>query len=115
MSTLSAALLPILVLLGVVETHPARECLCESQTQGGEVYYPAAAHPHSPPHVEGARPARRPMCPICLHLVQTSGTLPQVAGLALPASKPAATREAVLSLTRISARKSGVRGPPSFS
>jgi len=112
---LSAALLPVLVLLGIVELHPARECLCESQIESGEVYYPEAAHPHSPIHVEQAKAARRPMCPICLHLLQTSGTLAQVAGLALPTSKPVAIREGVFSLTRISARRSGVRGPPSFS
>jgi hypothetical protein len=112
---LPAALLLVLVLFGLLEIHPAYECVSESQVANGGVYYPAAAHPHSPIHIEEARAARRPMHPVCLHLLQTNGTLPRIAGLELPLSKPAAACDAFLSLTKISARSSGVRGPPSFS
>jgi len=112
-----AALLSTLLLLGSVELHPAGEAH-EPLAQGGVggVYFPEAAHPDEPLHLEQAHPVEVPACPACLLRLQTSGAhLCTVARVAPPEPRTASSIAALPLALRSASRPSGARGPPSLS
>jgi hypothetical protein len=104
------------LLLGAVEWHPAGEPPHALALSAREIYFPSASHPSQPAHLEAATSAERPVCPACLHQLQTGGVhLRSVAALVPPAPEVAAAP--LLSPLRPldASRPSGARGPPSFS
>ncbi|HWM93414.1 MAG TPA: hypothetical protein VN493_21820 [Thermoanaerobaculia bacterium] len=79
------ALLCVALLLGALDLHPA-DAPHEPLSLGGEaVYFPGAAHPGEPVHVESATPVEQPHCAACLHRLETRGACLEPAVLVLPA------------------------------
>src|SRR5688572_6876349 len=78
-------LLCLVLLLGSVDLHPADATHQPLALSGASVYYPAAAHPGQPAHIEQADPVQHPHCAACLLRLQTRGACLQPAGSILPA------------------------------
>jgi hypothetical protein len=113
--SLWAGLFATVLLLGVVDWHPAEES-SHGHSHAGEIYFPSASHPSQPAHFEAAAPAQGPVCPACLHHLRTSGAhLLPVAALVPPAPEAAAAPDLALPSAHGSRRPSGARGPPSLS
>lgn len=111
-----AGALAAVLLLGAVDWHPAGEPPDSLALRAGEVYSPAAKHPHQPAHFEAADLALRPVCPVCLHHLQTSGAHLRVAvGLSLPAPAAVSMPDTGPLPSSGSRRQDAARGPPFFS
>lgn len=85
---LGTGLLCLALLLGALDLHPAHpgEMAHESRVlSGGGPYFPGAAHPGQPIHVEEADPVQRPHCAVCLHRLETRVACLEPAALVLPA------------------------------
>ncbi|HEX6904911.1 MAG TPA: hypothetical protein VF789_34705 [Thermoanaerobaculia bacterium] len=108
-------LIPVL-LLGAVDWHPAEDLHGATASGPGEVYFPGAAHPDQPVHFEQADPAHRPLCPVCVHRMQTSGAyLPLSVVLAPPVRQAREAVEAAPLRSSTALRSSGARAPPVLS
>ena len=102
-------LLCLALLLGALDIHPvegAHEAL-------ERTWYPAAAHPGQPVHMEAADPVQRPHCTACLHRLETRGACLEPAAFVQPADltfrlwlTPAPSAEPG------SRRPDGARAPP---
>jgi hypothetical protein len=79
-----AAALAVAVFLGAVDYHPAGEVHAFGESadaahsahgaDGAEVSFSSTArHPNQPLHLESSEAGTRPLCPLCLHRLQTSG------------------------------------------
>ncbi len=78
--------LAALLLAGAVELHPAGEAA--DPFAGGELYFPAAAHPGQPEHFETSPSAERPHCAACLNRFQGGAAgLPRPLAQAAPARR----------------------------
>lgn len=105
-----------LLLLGVVDLHPAEESHPLAPS-GGSVYFPEAAHPGQPVHFEAVEdPVQRPHCNVCLHRLKTSAEPLRLIAAAAPSSggsglwiAPAPRAD------RGRRRPDGARAPPLFS
>lgn len=106
-------LLGLVLLLGALDLHVQENAREPLSPAGESVYYPGAAHPDLPVHVEQADPVQRPHCAACLHRLETRGAHVQPVSSALPvvltfhlwlAPAPSAAR--------IARSPSGARAPP---
>jgi hypothetical protein len=114
--TLWALLLAPIVLLGTLELHPRGETLHASETSAEHFYSLSARHPGQPAHFEASQEAQRPVCPFCIHQMQTSGAcLRPGPVVSPPAPRLAPASDLASSTAGGSYRPSGARGPPSFS
>ncbi|HEX5757630.1 MAG TPA: hypothetical protein VF121_00390 [Thermoanaerobaculia bacterium] len=106
------AALALLLLAGAVELHPAEEAV--SPLAGPQHYFPEAAHPEQPLHVEAAAAVERPHCTACFRGLQGRGAAPAAGlrqGIApLPERPAGAASPAPLHAPRPSTRD---RAPPS--
>ena len=105
-------LLALVLLLGALDLHvqEAREPLAQA---GESLYFPGAAHPGQPVHIEEADPAEQPHCAACLHRLQTSGAHVQPPSSALPAEPTIHLWHAPApNPFRIARSPSGARAPP---
>lgn len=106
-----------LLLLGVVDLHPAGESHLPLAPSGGSVYFPEASHPGQPVHFEAVDdPVQQPHCDACLHRLKTSAEPLRLIAAAAPSSggsglwiAPAPRAD------RGSRRPDGARAPPLFS
>ncbi|HYO13731.1 MAG TPA: hypothetical protein VE685_11105 [Thermoanaerobaculia bacterium] len=109
-------LLLALLVPGAVDFHAAEEAHDLLPSLGGGVYFPEAAHPDQPLHLERADPVQRPHCPACLLHLQVRGMdLRAAVRIAPPMGRTAVTRAADASAASASRRPSGARAPPSLS
>jgi len=84
-----AGLLAAILLLGVVDLHAPGDVLDSLGHLQEGTYSASARHPGQPAHFEPSADAKRPVCPICLHLLRTSGVhLVAVRGLIEAAAGP---------------------------
>jgi hypothetical protein len=77
--------LAVLLLAGTLEIHPADEAA--NPLGAPELYFPGAAHPEQPAHIETSAAVERPHCPACLNRVQGGA-----AGLPSPLEQAAPLR-----------------------
>jgi hypothetical protein len=78
--------LAALLLAGSLDLHPADEGA--EPFAGGELYFPAAAHPEQPEHLETSPSAERPHCAACLNRYQGGAAgLPRPLAQAAPARR----------------------------
>lgn len=111
-----AILLAALVLFSGLDLHLDGKGHGLLPSGGDDVHVFEALHPDQPPHMEAAHPAKRPLCPACLHNLQTRGShLRAAAVLAPPAACLAPAREARWVPAGSSRCPSGARAPPSLS
>ena len=109
-------LLLALLLPGSVDFHPVEEGHDLLASHAEEVYFPAAAHPDQPLHMEPAHPVQRPHCPACLHQQQIRGMdLGAAVRILPPVPRAAAAYESCVDAACASRRPSGARAPPSLS
>lgn len=112
LGSLGHGLLGLVLLLGAIDVHPA-ERVHELPGIGETLYFPGAAHPGQPIHIEEADPVQRPHCAACLLRLETRGACLQPAALVLPADL---TFRLWLAPTPSAApgsrRPSGARAPP---
>src|SRR5688572_28778094 len=73
LSALGTGLLCLALLLGALDFHPAEGGHESPVLAGSALYFPGAAHPGQPIHVEEADPVQRPHCAVCLHRLETRG------------------------------------------
>lgn len=109
---LAHGLLCAVLLLGVVDIHPDKESP-EPLAGAESVYFPAAAHPGQPVHMETASPVAHPRCAACLLHLQTRGAhLQSVSAILPPAAlrylQPVPESRAVRGVRSLS----GARAPP---
>lgn len=111
-----ALLLVALLLPGVLDLHPAGE-QHEPLAAGVQgVYYPEAAHPDQPIHLEQGSPVKVPPCLACLHRLETSGVhLREVARVAPPVPQAPVGCETGPLPVRTASRPSAARAPPSLT
>lgn len=106
-------LLCLALLLGSVDLHSADATHEPLALSSGSVYYPAAAHPGQPAHIEQADPVQHPHCAACLLRLQTRGACLQPAGSILPADLTFRLCLAPApSAALVARRSSGARAPP---
>ncbi len=109
-----ASLLAAFLLLGAVDLHSPGEALDSLAHPQGETYSLTARHPGQPVHFEASCDAKRPVCPVCLHHLRTSGAhLLAVAGLEPLARRDAGIQSRPLLSDYDLRGPSGARGPPS--
>jgi hypothetical protein len=109
-------LLAVVLLLGVVDLHPAGDLHDSLAPHGGGVYFPSAQHPDKPTHFEPAQAATQPHCPVCLHRLQTSGAhLPPAVFTAPPQERDSAACAYAPVAAGESWRPTSARAPPTFS
>jgi hypothetical protein len=104
----------LLSLLPALDLHANGEPLDEHLPGAAqEIYYPSASHPGARPHLDAAHTAVRPLCPACLHRMQTAGAdAPPLVAIAAPDAvvvRVAVERSALLVGDGHSA---GARAPP---
>jgi hypothetical protein len=109
-----ASLLAVLLLLGAVDLHAPGDTLASlGHLQEGS-YSASARHPGQPAHFEPSDDAQRPVCPICLHLLRTSGAhILAVRGLEPLARRAAGVQDLAPSSLQGVRSLSGARAPPS--
>jgi hypothetical protein len=108
-----AGLLAAFLLLGTVDLHAPGDVLDSLGHLQEGTYSASARHPGQPAHFEPSADAKRPVCPICLHLLRTSGVhLVAVRGLEPLASRIAGALDFVPSSRRGVRSQSGARAPP---
>jgi hypothetical protein len=114
----AAALLAALLLLGGIESHAASEA--HDPVAGlaglaghGEVFFPGASHPVAPLHTEEAAATQRPLCAVCLKLLEGNGA-PTAPAARLPAPLAARPLSAGggVAPRRPPRAASGARAPP---
>lgn len=104
------------LLLGAFDWHLAGEPPEALVPRAGEIYFPGASHPDQPAHLEAAIPAQRPVCPTCLHNLQTSGGHLRAVRAVAPSTLATSALPDLVPLTAGgSHRPSPARGPPSIS
>ena len=110
---LGHGLLGLALLLSALDLHPIEETHDALALAGERLYFPGAAHPGQPIHVEQADPVQRPHCSACIQRLETRGACLQPAAQVLPADltfhlwlAPAPSAEPG------SRRPSGARAPP---
>jgi hypothetical protein len=114
--TLWALLLAPSVLLGTLELHPRGETLHTAEAPAEHSYSLSAKHPGQPAHFEASQEAQRPVCPFCIHQMQTHGARLRPGPVVPPPAPRLAPAADLSSATAGGAhRPSGARGPPSFS
>lgn len=84
-----------------------------SEGQPDGIYYPEAAHPDQPAHIEQATAQERPACAACLLRLQARGASlgPAIAVAPLPARERVQLPE-ILAAGRVLGRTAGARAPP---
>jgi hypothetical protein len=108
-----AGVLAVLLLLGAVDLHAPGDVLDPLGHSQEGTYSASARHPGQPAHFEPSADAKRPVCPICLHLLRTSGVhLVAVRGLEPLTSRITGVLDLVLSSRRGVRSRSGARAPP---
>lgn len=85
LSALGTGLLCLALLLGALDIHPVEGAHESPVLAGSALYFPGAAHPGQPIHVEEADPVQRPHCALCLHRLETRGACLEPAVLVRPA------------------------------
>ncbi len=111
-----ALLLTAVVLLGTLELHPAGEASHALIASAESFYSLSAKHPGQPAHFEASQETERPVCPFCIHQLQTSGACLRTRPVVSPPAPRLAPASDLSSATAGgSHRPSGARGPPSFS
>ncbi|HYG61136.1 MAG TPA: hypothetical protein VEL74_01025 [Thermoanaerobaculia bacterium] len=106
-------LLAIALLFAGLDLHPEGEPHGPLALTGSETYFPEAAHPTLPDHVEAAHAAERPHCTACLQRLGSLGVQFEAAvSLAPPLPRVAMLPAGDPSLLRRSLRPSGARAPP---
>lgn len=109
-------LLLALLVPGSVDFHPEGEVHDLLPSTGAGVYFPEAAHPDQPLHLERAHAVQRPHCPACLHHQQIRGMdLRAAVRIAPPVARGAASYDTGGRVVSASRRSSGARAPPSLS
>lgn len=110
-------LLGALLLLGAVDLHPAEESHFPLAPSGESLYFPAAAHPGQPVHLEAAYdPVHRPHCAACLHRLETRSEPLRLVVAAVPYSGGSRLwLEPSPRADRGGRRPDGARAPPLFS
>lgn len=109
-----ASLLAALLVLGAVDLHAPGETLDPLDHLHEGSYSASARHPGQPAHLEASSDAQRPVCPICLHLLRTSGAhLLAVRGLEPLALRVAGVQDVAPSSLQGVHSQSGARAPPS--
>jgi hypothetical protein len=107
------ALLGLVVLLGVLDFHPAGERHSLLELPGTSGYSPEAAHSEQPIHLEPGKVVQRPHCPICLQRLQLSGLHPAATvELAPPAVQDLRLEAADRAPAGGTLCSSGARAPP---
>lgn len=105
--------LALALLVAGLDLHPEGEAHGPLALAGSETYFPEAAHPTLPDHVEAAHAAERPHCTACLQRLGSLGIQLQASvALAPPLPRLALLPAADPSLLRRSLRPSGARAPP---
>ncbi len=108
-----ASLLAAVLLLGAVDLHAPGDALETLGHLQERTYSATARHPGQPAHFEPSAEAKRPLCPICLHLLRTSGVhLVAVRGLEPLAARAAGAQSLAPSSRRGVRSRSGARAPP---
>jgi hypothetical protein len=111
-----AFLATVVVLFGTLELHPDGETSHALVPSAGDSYSGSAKHPGQPAHFEASQEAHRPVCPVCIHQLQTSGACLRPGPIvAPPAPRLAPARDLASTTAGGSRRPSGARAPPSFS